>query len=117
MTPVKRRIRKHFGLTSKQVSIKSKRPWYIQWLLWAALVVLGYGVAFWQYNLHETANIEAVMNKNQSLQTELIKLQRKIQIEHAAQGNLQKELEGIQDEVLKTKEELLFYKNMVEHKK
>lgn len=117
MKPVKRRIRKHFGLTSSQVSIKSKRPWYIQWPLWAALVLLGYGVAFWQYNLHETANIEAVMKQNQNLQTEMIKLERKIQIEHAAQSNLQKELEEIQNQALKTKEELLFYKNMVDRKK
>lgn len=117
MKPVKRRISKHFGLTSKQVSIKSKRPWYIQWPLWAGLVALGYGIAFWQFDLYGAVNIETLMKQNQNLQMELIKIERKMQIEHASQGNLQKELEDIQNEVLKTKEELLFYKNMVEKKK
>ncbi len=117
MKPVKRRIKKHFGLTSKQVAIKSKRPFYVQWLLWAALVVLGYVVAYIQYHYMYDLHIEDVVMENQSLQTQLIKLERKIQMDHASHENLQRQIETMQNTNQETKEELLFYKNMMENKK
>jgi hypothetical protein len=40
-----------------------------------------------------------------------------LQIEQAAQRNLDKELNLVQDENMKVKEDLLFYKNMLGNKK
>ncbi len=116
MKPVRRNIRKHFGLTAKQVAVRSKRPWYFQWLIWAALVAMGYAVAYWQLSFNKENFVQAVQ-ENQALQTQLIQLQRQIQIEKSAQDNLQKELALMQDENIHTKEELLFYKNMMKGKK
>jgi len=116
MKPVRRNIRKHFGLTAKQVAVRSKRPWYFQWLIWAALVVAGYALAYWQLSF-SNENFVQTVQENQALQTQLIQLQRQIQIEKSAQQNLQKELTLMQDENIHTKEELLFYKNMMNGKK
>jgi uncharacterized protein HemX len=116
MKPVRRKIRRHFGLTAKQVAVRSKRPWYFQWLIWVALIAIGYAVAYWQFS-YGKENFQQVVKENQSLQTKLIQAQRQIQIEQSAQTNLQKELASIQDENIHTKEELLFYKNMMNSKK
>jgi len=47
------------------------------------------------------------------LQTKIIKVERQLQIEQAAQSNLDKALNLLQDENIKLKKDLLFYKNMV----
>lgn len=116
MKPVRRRIKKHFGLTAKQVAVRSKRPWYFQWLIWFALIAIGYAAAYWQLSFNKE-HLTQLLEENQSLQIKLIQLQKEVQIEQAAQANLQKELTAIQDENIHVKEELLFYKNMVDGKK
>lgn len=115
MKPVRRRIRKHFGLTAKQVAVRSKRPWYFQWLIWCCLILIGYALAYWQLSFDQE-HFTQLLEENQVLQTKLIQLQKEVQIEQAAQVNLQKELTQIQDENIHVKEELLFYKNMVDKK-
>lgn len=116
MKPVKRKIRKHFGLTAKQVSVRSKRPWYIQWGITALFVCLGYLVAYWQY-ADGSEQLQQVMLENQTLNTNIIQIQRQLQIEQAAQETLEKELNSMQDENLHIKESLVFYKNMLNGKK
>lgn len=120
MKPVRRRIRRHFGLTAKQVAIRSRRPWYFQWMVSLLFVVAGYCIAYWQFagggeNLGE--KLKQVTFENQGLQTKLIQAERQLQIEQAAQGNLTKELNFVQDENMHIKEDLLFYKNMLGTKK
>lgn len=116
MKPVKRRIRRHFGLTAKQVAVRSQRPWFFQWAVAGLFVMIGYVIAYWQLtgggeNIQDQlqhANLE-----NQQLQTKIVQVERQIQIERAAQSILEKELNVIQDENMHIKEDLLFYKNMV----
>jgi len=120
MKPVRRRIRRHFGLTAKQVAVRSQRPWYFQWGVTVLFVAVGYFIAYWQFtdggeNIHEKLR-QAVL-ENQVLQTKIIQVERQLQIEQAAQSNLGKELNLVQDENMHIKEDLLFYKNMVNNKR
>lgn len=120
MKPVRRRIRRHFGLTAKQVAVRSQRPWYFQWAIAGLLVTTGYLTAYWQFagggeNLSE--KLKQAQLENQNLQTKLVRVERQLQIEQAAQSNLEKELNVVQDENIRFKEDLLFYKNMVNNKK
>jgi hypothetical protein len=55
--------------------------------------------------------------ENQTLNTKIIQVERQLQIEKAAQTNLAKELDIVQDENMHLKEDLLFYKNMLNSKK
>ncbi len=119
MKPVKRKIRKHFGLTAKQVAVRSQRPWYYRWVLGAIILAAGYGTAYWQYAAGGQSTVEKLQRatlENQSLQTKVIQVERQIQIEQAALANLNKELNLVQDENIKIKEDLLFYKNMASKK-
>lgn len=120
MKPVRRRIRRHFGLTAKQVAVRSQRPWYFQWLVTAVLLLAGYLTAYWQFAVGGEdvgAKLRQAIFEGQSLQTKVIQLERQLQIEQVAQHNLEKELNVVQDENIHIKEDLLFYKSMVNGKK
>lgn len=120
MKPVRRRIRRHFGLTAKQVAVRSQRPWYFQWAVAVLLIVAGYSVAYWQYAITGetvTAKLKQALLENQGLQGKSILVERQLQIEQAAQHNLEKELNIVHDENMRLKEDLLFYKSMVNEKK
>jgi len=117
MKPIRRKFRSNFGLTAKQVAIRSRRPWYFQWLSALAFMCLGVGLAFWVLHDSERENIRVRLQQttleNKDLQTKLIGAQRELQVELATNNNLAKELASVQDENLKVKEELVFYKNML----
>ncbi|MEI8362762.1 MAG: hypothetical protein WCG35_06010 [Betaproteobacteria bacterium] len=120
MKPVRRKIKKHFGLTAKQVAVRSRRPWYFQWAVSLLFVATGYSFAYWQFasggeNLGE--KLRQVTLENQGLLTKVIQTERQLQIEQSAQSNLEKELNLVQDENIHMKEDLLFYKNMLDNKK
>ena len=107
-------------MTAKQVAVRSQRPWYFQWGVAVLFVAVGYFIAYWQFtdggeNIHEKLR-QAVL-ENQVLQTKIIQVERQLQIEQAAQSNLGKELNLVQDENMHIKEDLLFYKNMVNNKR
>jgi uncharacterized protein HemX len=115
MKPVRRNVRRHFGLTARQVAVRSQRPWYFQALLAALCVALGFGFAYWllhdDENLHE--KLKQVTLENTDLQSKLVGAQRELQVELATNNTLAKELASVQDDNIKAKEELFFYKNML----
>ncbi len=116
MKPVRRRIRRHFGLTAKQVAVRSKRPWYFQIGTTFVLIAIGYLFAYWQFATG-SENLRQVMLDNQALNTKVIQLERQLQIEQSAQTVLTKELREVQDENIHMKEDLAFYKNMMNGRK
>jgi hypothetical protein len=120
MKPVRRKIRKHYGSTAKKLAVRSQRPWYYRWVLGSIILVTGYGLAYWQYAAGGQSLVDKLnrtTTENQQLQTRVIQVERQIQIEQAAQANLNKALNTAQDENIKIKEDLLFYKNMVSKQK
>lgn len=121
MKPVRRKIRRHFGLTAKNVAVRSQRPWYFQALLAFLYVALGFGLAYWLLHNGDTEtvrkNLQQVTLENSALEAKLIGAQRELQVELATNNNLAKELASVQDENLKTKADLFFYKNMLSGKK
>ena len=115
MKPVRRNVRRHFGLTAKQVAVRSQRPWYFRILLALLCVALGYAIAYWM--LHDSDNTREKLvqatQENKDLQSKLVGAQRELQVELATNNTLAKELASVQDDNIKTKEELFFYKNML----
>lgn len=116
MKPVRRRIRRHFGLTAKQVAVRSKRPWYFQIGTAFLFVAVGYAVAHWQYATSNESLRQMVLD-NQALSTKVIQVERQLQIEQASQSVLTKELREVQDENIHIKEDLAFYKNIINGKR
>ena len=120
MKPVRRKIRRHFGLTAKQVAVHSKRPWYFQLLASLIMLTLGFILAYWYCNDGINGNLREKMQQtaleNQALQTKLISVERDLQIKQAMQDNLAKDLAKVQDESIKIKADLIFYQNMLDKK-
>lgn len=114
--PIRRKLRSHFGLTAKQVAVRSHRPWYFQGLLALAFVLLGFGVAYWSLHDGEGDQIRARLHsleiEKKYLQDRLIESQSAHKIESSTSENLSIELSKAQDENIKLKEELMFYKNI-----
>ena len=121
MKPVRRKIRRHFGLTAKNVAVRSQRPWYFQTFLAFLFVLLGFGLAYWLLHNGDTEtvrkNLKQATLENSALEAKLIGAQRELQVELATNNNLAKELASVQDENLKTKADLFFYKNILSGKK
>jgi len=117
MKPVRRNIRRHFGLTAKQVAVRSQRPWYFRVVLAVACVCFGFGLAYWLLHDNESQGIKLQLQQttlnNKELDAKLVGVQRELQVEQATNNNLAKELASVQDENIKIKEDLFFYKNMV----
>ncbi len=117
MQPVRRRVRRHFGLTAKNVAVRSHRPWYFQTVLALMFVALGFGLAYWMLHRDDIEtvreNLKQKTLENKELEAKLIGAQRELQVELATNNNLAKELTSVQDESLKTKADLFFYKNML----
>lgn len=117
MKPVRRNIRRHFGLTAKQVAVRSKRPWYFQAALAVLCVAIGFALAYWLLHDNESSSIREQLKQtvvdNKDLEAKLVGAQRELQVELATNNNLAKELASVQDENIKIKQDLFFYKNMV----
>jgi hypothetical protein len=103
------------------VAVRSKRPWYFQTSLAVLFVVFGFVMAYWLMHDGENRNIlqrsEQIALENKALQTKLVGAQRELQIELATNNNLAKELASVQDENIKIKEDLFFYKKMLNGKR
>ena len=95
--------------------MRSQRPWYFRVLL--AVICVGFGFALAYWILHDTENLhvklQQIMLENKELEVKLVGAQRELQVELATNNNLAKELASVQDENIKLKEDLFFYKNMV----
>jgi len=120
MKPVRRKIRRHFGLTAKQVAVRSQRPWYFQWGIVLLFVAVGYCIGYWQFvdgGEYIREKLKQSTVENQNLQSKMIQVERQLQIEKSAQSKLEKELNIVQDENIHLKEDVLFYKNIVNNKK
>lgn len=123
MKPIRRRIRRHFGhtLSAKRVTIRTHRSRYYQVALLASLVLLGAGITYWVMHDSEIDTVrqqlQLLTRQNKELEVKLVGAQRELQVELATNNNLAKELASVHDENLKIKEDLMFYKNMVEGKK
>ena len=117
MKPVRRNVRRHFGLTAKQVAVRTRWPWYFKFLLILMFISSGFLLAYWIFkggenaNIHERVQQQAIEIKE--LEAKLVGAQRELQVELATNNTLAKELASVQDDSIKTKEELFFYKNML----
>ena len=117
MKPVRRNVRRHFGLTAKQVAVRTRWPWYFKFFLIFMFISSGFLLAYWIFKGGENANIHERMQQQateiKELEAKLVGAQRELQVELATNNTLAKELASVQDDSIKTKEELFFYKNML----
>ena len=117
MRKVSRRLRGHFGTTAKKVVLRPSQPWYSQLLVVALLVLFGYLIGYWQYSGvdYDTLmrNLNGLLRDNQTLEAKTVYRERQLQVERAAQRTLTEEIAALQDESMRLKEELAFYRGIL----
>lgn len=120
MKRLERRVRKHYGYTARRVAVKADRPWYYRMIIAVLCAGIGFGLAYLMLRSSDyqavSSQLEEIKHENKMLEFKLIETQRELQIELATNNNLAKDLAKAQDESLKVKEDLLFYKKMLNKK-
>ncbi len=121
MRPVARKFKRHFGATAKHVAVHTKQPWYWRLFMAALLVLVGYMIAYAELSGGDFGNLsdrlQMLEQQNQDLQGRLVRSDRQLQVEVAAQNNLAKELAKLQDEDMRLKEDVAFYQNILNESK
>lgn len=115
MRRVSRALKGRFGITAPRVAVRSEAPWYARAVYLLILFSIGYAVAYLQLVGRypwDTAEAQAQENP-QVLQTRIVQLERQLQVERAAQANLAKEMASMQDEGMRLKEDVAFYKSIL----
>jgi len=81
------------------------------------LLLVGYVAGYWQFAAGDvstrTSYVERLTLQNQSLQAQIVHHERQLQVEQAAQANLTKELAALQEEDMRIKEDIEFYKSIL----
>jgi len=117
MKKLVRALKKHFGVTAPHVAVRTEIPWYWRAVWFVVLVMIGYSIGYWRF-ASNNANILAedvqhLRAENKVLQEKSVYAERQQQVEHAAQSNLAREMATLQDESLRLKEDLAFYKSIM----
>jgi hypothetical protein len=131
MNNLLRILRKRFSLAASSLSVRPHRPWYWRW----TMVIVGGGLvawfAWWAYNnglelagyVREATESEltrtkrelgAAQGENAKLSSQLIELERQMQMEHGAKVELERQLKDLNDEKAHLEEDLAFYQNLTQ---
>ena len=106
-----RRMKRPFGAAASTVAVRPAVPWYWRVAMVLLLVFVGYIVSYWQFVMGGFASpankLQQLEQENQSLQAKAVYSERQLQVEHAAQISLAKELVALQDE------DVAFYKSIL----
>ena len=117
MRRLRRRLRRHSGITARRVAVRA--AWPRMWRLGVALLILaaGYALGYWNFAGSDRSGLQQSLrqlrSENLAMQATVAQMQRQLQVERAAQGNLAKEIAALQDENMQLKEEIVFYKSIL----
>lgn len=113
-----RLVRRNFGPAAPHVAVRAELPWYWRLILVAILLAMGYLLGYWRYAganagiLRE--QISRLEQDNKLLHTKAIHVERQQQVTSFAQSDLAKDLTTLQEENVRLKEDLVFYKSILE---
>lgn len=125
-----KKLRRRFGIAAPRVSIRTHVPWYWRWFRSTIFIVTTIAVAWLAYDLGrryagfdageahginlrlQEAN-EKLQLENGSLRNDVAGMERKLQIELAAQGNLTGQIRALSEENALLKEDLAFFQTLM----
>lgn len=115
-----RRLRGRNIRIARPVAVRLMRPWYWRILLVVIPFLVGYAIAYWQFSGKEEfhANIASMQarTENSAISQQLVLVERQLQIERATRSNATKEMAALQGEILRLKEDVAFYKGILDER-
>jgi hypothetical protein len=118
MKRLMRLLHRHFGPTALHVAVHAEIPiyWRLFWVV--LLMLLGFCVGYWRYAGGSAATLRSdvalLEQENKELRTQAIHVTRQQQVNNVAQRDLTKDLASLQGENVKLKEDVAFYKSILE---
>lgn len=118
MRRLSRTLQRHFGPAADHVAVRVEVAWYWR-VFWAILLLLsGFFVGYWRYASGNTATLHGEIarleQENKALRTQAIHVERQQQVNTVAQKDLSKDLAALQEENVRLKEDVAFYKSILE---
>lgn len=126
-----RLLKRKFSIAAPQLAVRPQRPWYVRWGVAVPVILLLAWLLWWAYttgldfagghrartedelsSLREQVSV--LQAENSRLNSQLVEIGRQMQIELAANAELEQQLKSLNDEKAHVDEDLEFYKNMTE---
>jgi hypothetical protein len=97
------------GPLDRRVSVRAQHPWYVKVVAVLLFLALGYGFAYWRFMIpHSSGSPES-----DAYMAQLAMAERQLQVERATRSNALKEMALLQDEIMRLKEDVAFYKGIL----
>lgn len=118
MRRIARLISRHFGPAASHVGVHVELRWYWRFFWVLLLLCSGFLLAYWFFADKDAAalqrEITRLQQENLELRTQAIHVERQQQVSTVAQGSLAKDLTSLQEENVRLKEDMAFYKSILE---
>ncbi len=125
-----RALQRKFGISAPRVAVRAHVPWYWRWLGYVALgaAVVGIGWTTYDYGMElagfrqsEAARAHAKLKEgirqreteNAVLRSQVTAAERQMQIEHAAFGDVSKQVKSLTEENAALREDLAFFQSLM----
>ncbi|MGD2138751.1 MAG: hypothetical protein PVH25_00020 [Burkholderiales bacterium] len=125
-----KKLRRRFGIAAPRVAVHSHVPWYWRWLTLVAFLMVAMIAAWTAYDLgRRYAGFDAseaegtksrlqelngqLQEENAGLRRQIVAMERQLQIELSAQGNLTGQIRGLSEENALLKEDLAFFQTLM----
>lgn len=123
-------LHRRFGIAAPRVQVHSHVPWYWRWVSAIALILVSVAAAWIAYDLgRRYAGFDAseaqsaqtrlmemnskLQDENAKLRKEIVAMERQLQIELAAQGNVTGQIRALSEENALLKEDLAFFQTLM----
>ena len=125
-----KKLRRRFGIAAPRVAVHSHVPWYWRWLtvgafilvtIVAARVAYDLGRRYAGFDASEASGAQSrlqglngqLQDENAGLRKEVAAMERQLQIELSAQGNLTGQIRALSEENALLKEDLAFFQTLM----
>lgn len=130
-----KKLRQHFkhtfSITAPRLAVRPHLPWYLRWsvalvgglaVVWLAYLAYSSGLELAGFKRVQTEDqltrlqgeVSTLRSDNARLNTQLIDFERQMQMDHAANAELIKQLKSLNDEKAQLNEDLAFFQNLTE---
>jgi hypothetical protein len=126
-----REFTRRFSISAPRLAVRPHLPWYLRWSLLmlaglaaAWLVWRAFGVGLELAGFHREMTEDELSRLNQQVSTleaenaklssQLIEIERQMQMEHSANTEMERQLRGLNDEKAHLNEDLAFFQNLTQ---
>lgn len=124
-----RQLKRKFSISAPRLSVRPHVPWYVRWAIVLPFILAAGGLVWWAYDSglefagfhrglaeQELAGLRdevvALKSENAALASQAASFERQAQIEHAANLETEKLLQGINEENGRLQEDLRLFQNL-----